>query len=164
MLKSFKDIPTRVTSTCDLIAQERAQKAVIRYTRRYAAVQQKAKLLNCRAISPCDPTAYAISFVELDLDEGTICASIDCLNPLIFLRLQKGGSRHPEEGCRHEHAGEEKSEKGEGFHHLVLLSSQLPASSDVTTSVAETRCYFTHTKCFDTAKVPAGRVLFCALR
>jgi hypothetical protein len=85
---------------------------------------KKLKSLNCRAIRPDHPTADAIAFVELDLNQTAICARIDCLNPLILLRLQYRWSRHAEEGGGDENAGNEEPQKGEGFHHLVLPNAQ----------------------------------------
>jgi hypothetical protein len=165
MLKSFKDIPNPYdfdvrpsrTKTCSKRGDQVARGAM-------PQCNKKAKLLNRRAIRPYDLAAYAIPLVELHLDETAICARIGRLESLIFLRLQDGGAGHAQEGCGDKDAGRDKSEKGESFRHLVLLSPQPAATSDVTTSAAETPCYFTHTKCFDTAKVPARRVLFCALR
>ena len=75
--------------TCGLVAHKCDQKRTDLLARRYAAVQQKAKLLNGRAIRPHRATRHAIALVKRDLDHTTIRPRIAAdLGTLLLLRLE----------------------------------------------------------------------------
>ena len=128
--------------------------------RRYAAVQQTAKLLNCRAIRAHNTASDAVAFVERNFHEAAIRTSVRRLRALIFLGLQNRRSGQADEGGHREHGEDKQCQNGEGFRHLILLRRLTrTGTGDMLTSARRKLCHFTQNR-FGPAKVPAWGFYF----